>query len=140
MRNEYILKCYYNEKMEECKMKILEKEGKVILHFFMEKLDVIKEGNNYFNALLKIRKELEARGVKLLCKGCCYNVYPSPMFLDLCGGLIAYTMKMGKEIDRRESVNIFDECLLEEYATIEKQLEYCKGWYENIKLVRKNKF
>lgn len=136
MKNDYTIKCWRDGQIKEGILKVLEKGDDIIIDFTVDELKFVRKGDNYFTALVEVRKELEEKKIKLLCKGCCLNVYPSPMSFDMCGGLIAYTMKMGKEIDRRESVNIFDECSLEEYATIEEQLLFCKQWYEDIQLVR----
>lgn len=137
MEKDYVIKCYSCKQIEEGKIRTIEKGNEILIDFKLGGLEFTRKGDNYFAALLEVRKELELRKIKLLCKGCCRNVYPSPMSFDMCGGLIAYIMKMGREIERKESVNIFDECLLEEYATIEEQLVFCKQWYEEIKLVRK---
>ncbi|MCR4803173.1 MAG: hypothetical protein K5895_09245 [Lachnospiraceae bacterium] len=45
-----------------------------------------KEGDNYFETLIELRRELEKMDIKLLCKGGCENVYPSGMILNMGTG------------------------------------------------------
>ncbi|MDD6572443.1 MAG: hypothetical protein PUF12_08695 [Thermoflexaceae bacterium] len=137
MEREFVLKCYCNEAMKEAKIEVYDEGDDIVISFKLEELEFTKKAGNYFAALLEVRRELEPRGMKLLCKGCCRNVYPSSMSIDMCGGMVAYTMVMGKEVERGDSVHIFDGCTLEEYATIEEQLLFCEQWYENIKQVRR---
>ncbi len=136
MNAEYYIKCYQEEQMKIAKLNVTSERDGVIITFLMDEYEYVKKADNYFGTLVEIRKELELRNMKLLCKGCCRNVYPSPMSFDMCGGLIAYTMKMGEEVSREDKVNIFNDCTLEEYASVDEQLSYCKEWYEHIKELR----
>ena len=54
-----------------------------------------KEGDNYFDTLIDLRVELEKLDIKLLCKGCCKNIYPSGMLLSMGAGRKAYTLIFG---------------------------------------------
>src|SRR5581483_5126314 len=58
--------------------------------------------DNYpFSALLNMRKELDERGLKILCNGSRLDVYPSGAAL---GSLKAYALKMGKVATRDDLV------------------------------------
>lgn len=137
MEEKYLIKCYHNEQIKEATIQLTDNLDNTTISFKMEDLRFEKTANNYFSALLEVRKELEPLEIKLLCKGCCRNVYPSSMSMDMCGGMVAYTMTLGEEVKRKkDSVHIFDDATLEEYSTIEEQLRYYEEWYESIKLVR----
>ncbi len=86
----------------------------------------------YFEALIEIRKELEIRDIKLLCKGCCRNVYPSGMILSMGVGRKVYELELGKQAKMDSLVDIFEPCLREEYATNMEQEEFYKTWLESL--------
>ena len=92
-----------------------------------------KEGDNYFDTLIKLREELEKLNIKLLCKGCCKNVYPSGMLLCMGAGRNAYTLIYGEQAKMNSLVDIFDSCSIDEYATIQEQLEYFEEWTCSLK-------
>ena len=92
-----------------------------------------KEGDNYFDTLIKLREELEKLNIKLLCKGCCKNVYPSGMLLCMGAGRNAYTLIYGEQAKMNSLVDIFDSCSIDEYATIQEQLEYFGEWTCSLK-------
>ena len=138
MEKEIYLKCLDDDSMKEARLNIFRDINNTKIDFELDDLKFTKNADDYFAALIEIRKELEPKGIKLLCKGCSRNVYPSNMSIEMGGGWIAYEMKMGKEVEREDHVCIFDACTLEEYATIEEQLLFFEQWYENIKLVRCN--
>lgn len=134
-QNEYFIKCFYDQQMKEARLLALrESMDEVKIEFKLDELEFTKKSDNYFSTLLEVRKELEPRGIKLLCKGCSRNAYPSRMSMEMGGGLLANVMYMGKESESK--VNIFNDCTLEEYATIEEQSLYLDEWYENIVKVR----
>lgn len=137
MEKIYKIKCMYKSQLVQGKLEIANEENDIVINLYLDEMFFSAKSENYFYALLELRKKLESQDVKLLCKGCCRNVYPSPMSIDMCGGLVAYSMKMGKEADKK--VRIFDDCELEEYATIEEQRLFYKQWYEDIVTIRKLK-
>ncbi len=87
-----------------------------------------EEANNYFGALMNLRKQTEPLGIKILCNGCCKNVFPSPMILEMGDAVKAYKMTMGKPAKTEDLVDIFEPCDLESYATIEEQAEFYNMW------------
>lgn len=92
-----------------------------------------KEGDNYFETLIEIRQELEKMNIKLLCKGCCKNVYPSGMLLNMGSGRKAYTLIYGEQAKMDSLVDIFESCSIDEYATIEQQSEYFESWIMSLR-------
>lgn len=120
--------CIEKEQEKKALIELTENEETVEIKFFLEKLVLEKEGDNYFETLNALREELEKKNIKLLCKGCCKNVYPSAMLLNMGLGRKAYTLIPGKQAKMDSLVDIFDSCSIEEYSTIEQQLEYFENW------------
>ncbi len=100
----------------------------VVIKFSFENSVFEKEGDNFFETLIKLREELEKINIKLLCKGCCKNVYPSGMILSMGTGRNAYVLVRGEQAKMSSLVDIFDSCSIDEYATIGEQSEYFKEW------------
>lgn len=124
----YNIPCIKENQENDALIELTENENGVEIKFSLDELVLKKEGDNYFETLIKIRQELEKKNIKLLCKGCSYNVYPSAMILDMGTGRKAYTLTHGEQAKMDSLVDIFDSCLLEEYATIKQQLEYFEKW------------
>ncbi len=124
----YNVLCIEKDREKDALIELTEKEDTVKIKFSLEKLVLEKEGDNYFEALIKLRQELEKINIKLLCKGCCKNVYPSGMILNMGEGRKAYTLIYGEQAKMKSLVDIFDSCSIEEYATIEQQSEYFENW------------
>lgn len=120
--------CIEKNKKRNALIELTEKGDTVMIRFSIEKLILKKEGDNFFETLIKLREELERIGIKLLCKGCCKNVYPSEMLLSMGAGRNAYTLIYGEQAKMNSLVDIFDSCLMEEYATVKEQSEYFEKW------------
>lgn len=120
--------CIEKDQERNALIELTENEDTVVIKFSVEKLVVEKEGDNFFETLIKLREELEKIDIKLLCKGCCKNVYPSGMLLSMGAGRKAYTLICGEQAKMSSLVDIFDSCSMDEYATIEEQSEYFENW------------
>ena len=83
--------CIEKEQDRKAIIELTENQDSVTIKFSLGKLVLKKEGDNYFDTLIKLREELEKLNIKLLCKGCCKNVYPSGMLLCMGAGRNAYT-------------------------------------------------
>ena len=80
----------------------------------------------------KLRKDLEKINIKLLCKGCCKNVYPSGMILNMGTGRKAYTLSYGEQARMNSLVDIFTPCSVDQYATVQQQADFFKSWIKSI--------
>ena len=120
--------CVEKEQNRNAVIELTEGEDSVTIKFSLGKLLLEKAGDNYFDILIKLREELEKSNIKLLCKGCCKNVYPSGMLLSMGAGRNAYTLIYGEQAKMDSLVDIFSSCSMDEYATIEEQLEYFEEW------------
>lgn len=124
----------YIEKVleKEAKIELIDNENNIKIKFFLNKTVIEKEAENYFEALIELRMELEKMNIKLLCKGCCKNVYPSGMLLSMGTGRKAYALTYGKPAKVDSLVDIFDSCSIEEYGTIDQQLEFFENWTNSL--------
>ncbi len=86
-----------------------------------------------FEALQKLRKELESDNIQLLCNGSVKNVYPSPMMMSM-GGSRAYIMTCGKHASLEKQVDIFENEVADEYATVEEQDLFYETWINTPKV------
>jgi hypothetical protein len=76
------------------------------------------------NHTLKIRSELERRGLSVLVLGAARNVYPSRMSSQMSHGLKAYRLQMGKQAALSDLVDIFKPVNKDEVATVAEQKQY----------------
>lgn len=132
MDEKYIVPCIIDGRTTDAVIEIEDKEYCKIL-LTIEDMTLSSEDENYFFALIKLRKELEPKGIKLLCLGCARNVYPSPMILDMGDAIRAYKLTLGKQAKMSDLVCIFDQCEPEDYATIEEQKAFYKAWVKSEK-------
>lgn len=129
----YSVICIEKEQNRSALIELTENEDSVTIRLSLGGLVIKKEEDNYFDTLIKIREELEKSNIKLLCKGCCKNVYPSAMLLCMGEGRNAYALKYGEQAKINSLVDIFDPCSIDEYATIQEQLEYFEEWICSIR-------
>lgn len=139
MYKKIYLDCVTDENIQKACMEIMYKtvgdEEKSVITFKLGDLMIEKEADDFFNALILVRKELEPKNIMLLCKGSCKNIAPSRMSMDMGSGIIAYKMELGKQATER--VNIFDGCAVDEYSTVSEQLEFIDQWYESLHSTRR---
>lgn len=129
----YNVLCIEKNQEKNALIELTEKQDTVEIKFYLEELVLEKEGDNYFETLIELRRELEKMDIKLLCKGCCENVYPSGMILNMGTGRKAYTLFYGEQAKMNSLVDIFASCSIEEYATIEQQLKYFDKWIMSLR-------
>lgn len=124
----------YLEKKQEkrAEVELCEQEDTVSIKLLLEELVIEKTADNFFDALIEIRKETEAMDIKLLCKGCSKNVYPSGMLLSMGPGRKAYTLTYGEQAKLSSLVDIFDSCSIEEYGSIDEQSESFEDWIKSL--------
>ena len=88
-----------------------------------------KESNNYFDALIGLRKELEPLGIKLLCFGARKDVWASGMQRDMAAGVMAYLLSAEGE-GRKPEQSIFDFAPPESIGTVREQHAYADAWID----------
>jgi len=124
--------CIDNGEEKNAIIELIENENSVMINFILGDLVLTKASDNFFDALLELRKELEKTNIKLLCKGCSRNVYPSGMLLSMGSGRKAYSLTYGLQARTEALVDIFESCSYIDYATIGEQLAYFEGWASSL--------
>ena len=87
---------------------------------------------DFFEALCRIRRELEKEGLVPFCYGASLNVFPSGMGRQMAAGLAAYKMVMNQAATLEQLVNIFDQCPDIIPASVEKQRQYFNKWLASL--------
>ena len=90
------------------------------------------KGENFFDALLTLRKELEKRNMLILCNGAAENVYPSTMQLAMGDGRLAYKLYLGQQARMLDLVDIFEYDKSLDFVSVETQLKFYNKWIKNI--------
>jgi len=70
-----------------------------------------------------------------LCKGALKFIYPSRMSRQMSNGLMAYSLKLGKQADDKYLINIFDdieESEIDNLSIVEDQLNWFKKWLKSL--------
>lgn len=87
---------------------------------------------DYFEAMCRIRQQLEAEGISLHCYGASRNVYPSGMARDMGRGLQAYKLVLGRPADGKDLVSIFANGHDVQPATVAEQKAWFEAWLRSI--------
>lgn len=132
MKEEYNVKCVIHEKEINGIIQTYERKEDVEIILKVENIVITEQADNFFDALIKIRKELENKEMKLLCKGCCKNVYPSGMLLGMGSGRKAYFLTINRQAEMSSLIDIFEACSIEEYASVEEQENFFNKWCDSI--------
>lgn len=90
-------------------------------------------GDDLFDALVELRKELGAKGVSILCQGAAKNVYPSRMSRQMGGARRAYKLTLGRQAFFPDLVDIFDPASPEEIASVDDQKAFFVEWIGSLK-------
>jgi hypothetical protein len=88
--------------------------------------------DDFFEALLRVRTELEPNGLLIGVRGASRDVWPSPMSRQMGGGLRAYRMVMGKQALSQDLVDIFEASPDVEPATVRDQMAYRDAWFNSL--------
>lgn len=123
-----------NSSTEICNLKVAEVSPEIVeLELDTSAKTYKSEAEYNFEALQKLRKQLESDDIQLLCNGSVKNVYPSPMMMSM-GGTRAYVMTMGKHASLDNQVDIFNDEIADEYATVDEQNEFYEAWINTAKV------
>ncbi len=90
------------------------------------------KSENFFLALLNLRRELEKENIQVICNGAAKNIYQSPMQMSMGSGRKAYKLCMGKQARNSDLVDIFDCDEDLEFVNIEEQSKYYDEWLKSI--------
>jgi len=89
------------------------------------------EGSDLFDALMRLRKQLEGDGFRLLCAGARRDAYPSGMARSMGNARKAYVCELGKPAT--ELVDIFGEARPAQVGTVDEQQRFRQQWMTSLK-------
>lgn len=81
-----------------------------------------------FEALVRLRRQLEPDGLMVAVQGSRRDTYPSGMARDMGGGMRIYLMHPGLRARLDDLVETLDEAPLDQVATVEEQRAFFKSW------------
>jgi len=110
-------------------------EGKEICRISLEQgteVRVAESEEDFFDALKRLRLDLEKTGALLHCFGASENVYPSGMQRSMGPAILAYKMRIGSPTSRQDIVNIFEADETVVPSTVEQQERFLRRWVDSL--------
>ncbi len=90
-------------------------------------------GDDLFDALVSLRRELEKMEAQLLCAGARIDVSPSGMSRAMGDGRKVYVTHLGSPARKSDIVDIFDNAELETVGSVEEQDLFHRKWVESLR-------
>lgn len=87
---------------------------------------------DYFEALTKIRTQLEPEGWRIAVQGARRTTFPSGMQRDQGGARQVYVLELGRPAGRADQVRTFDDADPADLATVAEQLDFYLDWRESV--------
>jgi hypothetical protein len=85
-------------------------------------------GPDMFEALVRLRRQLEPDGLMVAVQGSRRDTYPSGMARDMGGGMQVYVMRPGLRGRREDLVGTLDDALPDQLATVGEQRAFAEAW------------
>ncbi len=132
---EYEVLLYANERLFSgtLKTKVSSNSCSIFLSVDIEvkKIELDSSCDDFFNALISIRKTLDKENYMLCCNGSRRDFYPSNMSLQMSKGKVGYLLELGKRASNKSRT--LDSCKsLEHLSTVGAQLAFFEKWKESI--------
>ena len=83
-----------------------------------------------FEALLRLRRQLEPEGIMIAVQGCRRDAFPSGMARDMGGGEAIYVMRPGQAASPDDVVDTLADAAVDQLATIDEQRAYWEAWLQ----------
>jgi hypothetical protein len=87
---------------------------------------------SYFDALNRIRGQIESEGIRLLCYGASKFCWPSGMAMEMGAGLHVYRLKIGRKPEMEHLIGTFDTGEDVVPATLAQQKAFADEWLKSI--------
>ncbi|WP_208615661.1 hypothetical protein [Gottfriedia luciferensis] len=138
LKEEKIIKLIFQgDKLIEVLIELYEEapedEDMVMLKIKLEQKERRYIGDNFFEALEKLRQDLEEENIQIICNGSALNVYPYPMALSMGSGRLAYKLSFGKQALLKDLVDIFDCDNTLNFVSILEQRNFYNDWLNSLK-------
>jgi ClpA/ClpB-like protein len=88
--------------------------------------------HDMFEALVRIREQLEPQGWLVAVQGSRLDTFPSGMQRDMGGGLSVYVMRIGEPIRHRDVVDTLAEADPSTLATVAAQRDHVAAWRRSL--------
>jgi hypothetical protein len=85
-------------------------------------------GPDMFEALVRLRRQLEPDGLMIAVQGARRDTYPSGMARDMGGGMGVYVMRPGLRARPEDLVRTLDDAPPDQVATIDEQRAFAEAW------------
>lgn len=85
-------------------------------------------GPDMFEALVRLRRQLEPDGLALAVQGARRDTYPSGMARDMSGGMEVYVLRPGQPAARADLVETLDDAPPDQLATVDEQQAFADAW------------
>lgn len=85
-------------------------------------------GPDMFEALVRLRRQLEPDGLMVAVQGSRRDTYPSGMARDMGGGMRVYVMRPGLHGRREDLLNTLEDAPHDQIATVEEQRASAEAW------------
>ncbi|GAB2978017.1 hypothetical protein LWP59_38935 [Amycolatopsis acidiphila] len=85
-------------------------------------------GPDMFEALVRLRRQLEPEGLRIAIQGSRRDAYPSGMARDMGGGERVYVLRPGRTARRDDLVDTFAEAPPDQLATVDEQRTFWEAW------------
>jgi hypothetical protein len=81
-----------------------------------------------FEALVRLRRQLEPDGLRVAVQGSRRDTYPSGMARDMGGGMRVYVLRRPGLPGRQDLVQTLDDAPLDQVATVDEQRAFSEAW------------
>jgi hypothetical protein len=85
-------------------------------------------GPDMFEALVRLRRQLEPDGLMVAVQGSRRDAYPSGMARDMGGGMGVYVMRPGLTVRLEYMVQTLDDAPPDQLATVAEQQAFFTAW------------
>ena len=85
-------------------------------------------GPDMFEALVRLRRQLEPDGLRVAVQGSRRDTYPSGMARDMGGGAQVYVIRPGLRARSEDLVETLDDAPLDQMATVAEQQAFFDAW------------
>lgn len=103
----------------------------LIVDIGVKLIELDSSSGDFFNALVKVREELEKEHYMLCCNGSRLNFYPSNMSIQMSKGKVGYLLELGVRASKKaRTLDLCDK--LEYMSTVSSQLIFFKKWKDQL--------
>jgi hypothetical protein len=90
-------------------------------------------GPDMFEALVRLRRQLDPDGLMLAVQGARRDTYPSGMARDMGGGMQVYVIHPGLGARQEDLVQTLDDAAPGQIATVDEQRAFFEAWWTDLR-------